>query len=569
MQKQLLILLICCFSWVTKGQNPVLIPDTISGSVINLALQEGTHEFFPGFQTNTMGVNGNILGPTVILEKGQQVTLHVENQLQEETTLHWHGLHISSENDGGPHTVINPGETWSPAFTVLDNASTYWYHPHLHHKTNEHVSKGISGFIIVKDQEESGILLPRNYGTDDFPLVIQTRDFDDNKEIVFHSNSDDILMVNATLDPFISVPAQIVRLRLLNGSSMRTFNLGFTNNQLFYQIGSDGGLLESPVQLTRLMLSPGERAEILIDFSSRLGDIIHLKSFASELPNGIYGAANPGLGPGMVLTGYHPNPLNGTDFNVLQISVGPATVNPVISIPTQMVNLNPFLVSDADTTRTFTFDPEIMGPNQLNGHFMINDQMFDMDVINEVIPLNNIEIWTLTNQSGIAHPFHIHMVQFYVLDRNGVPPPLNESGRKDVVLVKPQETVRIITKFENFSNDEIPYMYHCHMLMHEDEGMMGQFLVIDESPVLSTFTGEVSATIFPNPSKGNYHLHFGENLQIYDLKVIDKYGRSLREVDYQAMSNQLILNLLDPDKGLYILKINTDRGPYLFKIIKE
>jgi FtsP/CotA-like multicopper oxidase with cupredoxin domain len=569
MQKQLLILLICCFSWVTKGQNPVLIPDTISGSVINLALQEGTHEFFPGFQTNTMGVNGNILGPTVILEKGQQVTLHVENQLQEETTLHWHGLHISSENDGGPHTVINPGETWSPAFTVLDNASTYWYHPHLHHKTNEHVSKGISGFIIVKDQEESGILLPRNYGTDDFPLVIQTRDFDDNKEIVFHSNSDDILMVNATLDPFISVPAQIVRLRLLNGSSMRTFNLGFTNNQLFYQIGSDGGLLESPVQLTRLMLSPGERAEILIDFSSRLGDIIHLKSFASELPNGIYGAANPGLGPGMVLTGYHPNPLNGTDFNVLQISVGPATVNPVISIPTQMVNLNPFLVSDADTTRTFTFDPEIMGPNQLNGHFMINDQMFDMDVINEVIPLNNIEIWTLTNQSGIAHPFHIHMVQFYVLDRNGVPPPLNESGRKDVVLVKPQETVRIITKFENFSNDEIPYMYHCHMLMHEDEGMMGQFLVIDESPVLSTFTGEVSATIFPNPSKGNYHLHFGENLQIYDLKVIDKYGRSLREVDYQAMSNQLILNLLDPDKGLYILKINTDRGPYVFKIIKE
>jgi hypothetical protein len=190
-------------------------------------------------------------------------------------------------------------------------------------------------------------------------------------------------------------------------------------------------------------------------------------------------------------------------------------------------------------------------------------------VINEVIPLNNIEIWTLTNQSGIAHPFHIHMVQFYVLDRNGVPPPLNESGRKDVVLVKPQETVRIITKFENFSNDEIPYMYHCHMLMHEDEGMMGQFLVIDESPVLSTFTGEVSATIFPNPSKGNYHLHFGENLQIYDLKVIDKYGRSLREVDYQAMSNQLILNLLDPDKGLYILKINTDRGPYVFKIIKE
>ncbi|MFU8842574.1 MAG: multicopper oxidase domain-containing protein [Bacteroidales bacterium] len=568
MQKQLLILISCSFSLFIKGQNPVLIPDTISGSVINLALQEGTHEFFPGFQTNTMGVNGNILGPTVILEKGQQVTLHVENQLQEETTLHWHGLHVSSENDGGPHTVINPGETWSPAFTVLDNASTYWYHPHLHHKTNEHVSKGISGFIIVKDQEEAGIVLPRNYGTDDFPLVIQTRDFDDDKEIVFHSNSDDILMVNATLDPFISVPAQIVRLRLLNGSSMRTFNLGFTNNQPFYQIGSDGGLLESPVQLTRLLLSPGERAEVLIDLSSQLGDIIHLKSFASELPNGIYGAANPGMGPGMVLTGYHPNPLNGTDFNVLQISVGPATVNPVISIPAQLVNLNPFLVTDADTARTFTFHPEIMGPNQLNGHFMINDQMYDMDVINEVIPLDNVEIWTLTNQSGIAHPFHIHMVQFYILDRNGVPPPLNESGRKDVVLVKPQETVRIITKFENFSNEEIPYMYHCHMLMHEDEGMMGQFLVIDESPALGTYAGEASVRVFPNPSKGNYHLQFRENLLVYDLKVIDRYGRIHHEIEYNTLNDQLILNIHGAG-GFYMIQMNTGAGFYVFKVIKE
>jgi FtsP/CotA-like multicopper oxidase with cupredoxin domain len=569
-QKQLFILIFCCFSpFVSIGQNEIMIPDTISGSVINLTLQEGTHEFFTGFQTNTMGVNGNILGPTIILEKGQHVTLNVSNQLPEKTTLHWHGLHVSSENDGGPHTVIEPGETWSPGFTVLDHASTYWYHPHLHHKTNEHVSKGISGFIIVRDQEESGILLPRSYGVDDFPLVLQTKDFDDDKEIVVHSNSDDVLMVNATPDPFLSVPAQVVRLRLLNGSSMRTFNLGFTGNPGFHQISSDGGLLESPVALTRLLLSPGERAEILFDFAALTGQEIHLKSFASELPNGIYGAAIPGMGPGMVLNGYHPNPLNGTDFNVLQFTVGPPTGNPVNSIPSTLVNLNPLSAEDADTLRTFVFHPEIMGPNQLNGHFMINDQLFNMDVINEIIHLNNIEIWSLTNQSAISHPFHLHMVQFYILDRNGVAPPLNERGRKDVVLVKPQETVRLITRFENFANEEIPYMYHCHMLMHEDEGMMGQFLVINPLPVLNVSSEEISVKVFPNPSAGNFHIHLKDNLVVHDLLVIDRYGRVVLHNEYQNMNLPISLDLHSYERGLYILKLNTNRGPFVFKVIKD
>lgn len=211
-----------------------------------------------------MGANGNILGPTIILHKNQNVTINVNNQLSDTTTIHWHGLHISPQNDGGPHIYIPPGETWSPQFTVLDWASTYWYHPHLHHFTNEHVSKGISGFIIVRDEYESSLNLPRRYGIDDFPLVIQTKSFDNNNQILFDNPFDTTLMVNATIDPYLNVPAQVVRLRLLNGSSERSFNLGFTNNKPFHQIASDGGLLSNSLNLTRLLLSPGERAEILI-----------------------------------------------------------------------------------------------------------------------------------------------------------------------------------------------------------------------------------------------------------------------------------------------------------------
>ena len=192
------------------AQNPVLIPDTLSGTSFELTLQNGTFSFFDDQSTTTMGINGNILGPTLIMNKGDFVDLKVNNQLGETTTIHWHGLHVSAANDGGPHTTITPFETWNPRFTVLDKAGTYWYHPHLHENTNRHVSLGLAGFIIVRDEEEAALDLPRTYGLDDFPLVIQTKDFDTNSQIVVPSNSDDVLMVNATIDPYLEVPAQIV-----------------------------------------------------------------------------------------------------------------------------------------------------------------------------------------------------------------------------------------------------------------------------------------------------------------------------------------------------------------------
>lgn len=548
---------------IGNAQNQLFIPSTLTGTNISLTLQNGTTQFYGGQTTNTMGANGNILGPTLILNQGDLVNFSVTNQLADTTTIHWHGLHVSSENDGGPHTAIVPNATWTPSFTILDKAATYWYHPHLHHFTDKHVSKGIAGMLIVKDAEEAALTLPRTYGEDDFPLVIQTKDFDANNQIVVHSNSDDVVMVNATTDPYLDVPSQVVRCRILNGSSQRAFNIGLNNNQAFYQIASDGGLLSAPIQLTRLLLAPGERAEILIDLSGMNGQTAYLKSYASELQNGIYGATNPGLGAGMTMDGYNPNPLNGTDFNILQFNIGVQTTNPITAVPSNLVTLTPIPESNSDITRTLTFTPVTPGPNQLNGQFLINGVSMDLNVINYTIPLNNTEIWELTNQSGISHPFHIHDVQFYILTRNGITPPANEQGRKDVVLVKPQEVVRFIAKFETFSNETVPYMYHCHLLTHEDGGMMGQFIVSDPLSVVESVIEE-NMVVYPNPSDGIFYVDVNSNDQIEDISIYDNLGRSINTPIIKEENRIRITGL---NSGVFHIKFRTDGKDMIKKVM--
>jgi bilirubin oxidase len=526
MMRDSLTLLLLFISFLGIGQNPILIPPTLNGTNIDLTLMNGTYQFYNGINTTTMGVNGDVLGPTIILNRGDVVNFSVNNQIGETTTIHWHGMHVAPENDGGPHTTIAPNTIWQPSFTVLDRAGTYWYHPHLHEKTNEHVSKGIAGVIIVKDTEEGALILPRTYGVDDFSLVIQTKDFDSNNEIVVPSNSDDVIMVNATIDASLSVPAQVVRFRLLNGSSMRVFNIGLSGNQTFYQIASDGGLLSSSNAITRLQLGPGERVEILVEFSGMQGQTVYLKSYASELPNGIYGATNPGIGPGLTLTGYNPNPLNGTDFNIMQFELVAPTTNAITSIPVSLATLTPISEASSNLARSFIMSPVSMGPNQLNGDFVINGAFFNLNVINYEIPLGNTEIWSITNQSAIAHPFHIHDVQFFVLDRNGNLPPLSERGLKDVILVNPMETVRFITKFEDFSSDTVPYMYHCHMLFHEDRGMMGQFLVIDNTAGVNDFNLSNGISVYPNPMKDVFHIETTDGLIVERIEIFDVLGEN-------------------------------------------
>lgn len=537
------------------AQTPLPIPGTVSGTTIDLSVQEGTIEFHPGEVVNTFGYNGSLLGPTIVLDQGQTVTMNVTNNLPDLTNIHWHGFHVAPEDDG-PSNMIMPGSTWSPTFTVADKAGTYIYHPHVHGMIDFQVSMGLAGMIIVRDAEEAALDLPRTYGVDDIPVVLQTKAIVGG-QIALHTGLDSIVVTNGVREATITLPAQVVRLRCLNGSSERTFRLGLSNGATFHTIGTDGGLLAAPVALTRQFLSNGERAEILLDLTGMEGQTFDLMSYGSELPNGVMGSPDVSY-MGTTPDAYYDNALNGSDFRVLRITVGPQTANPVTAIPATLANVTPLQEADATVTRSFKLDPEVMAPmGMVEGPIMIDSALYQMSVINEVVELGTTEIWEFVNNTAVGHPMHIHGIQFYVLDRNGAPVPAQEQGRKDVVFVPPMGSVRVITKFEDFADPVLPYVYHCHILMHEDEGMMAQFLVIDPSAIGEATANTGSMDLWPNPSvDGLVRIRTTDANGPAVVQVVDATGRTVvqRRLVLQHGSASLDLGYLS-------------RGPYLVKLL--
>ena len=312
--------------------------------------------------------------------------------------------------DGGPMSEILPAGTWNPTFTIMDNAATYWYHPHPDMKTAKQAIKGAAGLIIVRDSTESTLAIPRRYGVDDFPIIAQCQQYDSLNQAMPLGMQDSTLLVNGTMDPFLNAPAQVIRMRLLNASGERVFNFGFTANRQFYQIASDGGLLDAPVLETRIRLAPGERAEILINLTGMVGQSFYLMSYGSEMPMGMQG------GPTMPMPVGSPpmdSPLNGINFNIMQINVGATTSSPITSIPSALITNIPYSEMSANTTRTirFTADSAMV----MDGPFYFNDSTFNMMRIDYTIPLNSVEVWKLVNETMVAHPFHIHDVEFYLL----------------------------------------------------------------------------------------------------------------------------------------------------------
>ncbi|MEO8067075.1 MAG: multicopper oxidase domain-containing protein [Flavobacteriales bacterium] len=540
---------------VGVAQNALPIPDTLSGAVIDLAVQEGTWQFHPGEVVNTYGINGPLLAPTIILQQGQQVTLNVTNTLPDLTTMHWHGLHVSAANDGGPHSLIYPNTTWSPTFTVMDKASTYWYHPHGHGLTDYQVTLGLAGMIIVRDPEEAALPLPRTYGVDDIPLILQAKAIVGG-QVMVHTGLDSIIVANGVRNAWKEMPAQVVRLRCLNGSSERTFNLGFSNGMDFHLIGTDGGLLGASVLLNRLRLMPGERAELLVDLGTMQGQSFQLMAYNSELPNGIIGS--PQVGNGMAyLDGYQENALNGADHPLCSFTVGAPTTDAITSIPGTLVNLVPFNEADATVTRTFDMQPQGMGPlEMIEGPFELNGNIFDMDVINETVNLGTTEIWEFVNNTMVGHPMHIHDVQFNILDRNGLPVPSWEQGRKDVVYVPPMGSARVVTRFDDFADPDMAYMYHCHLLMHEDEGMMGQFVVIDPNAIGELSPSAVALTAWPNPSpRGDVRLVLPGMNGSARIVVRDALGRVVGDIQTRFEQGTSVLSTSTFAPGAYAVAV--------------
>ncbi|MFJ9145858.1 multicopper oxidase family protein [Streptomyces griseus] len=292
-----------------------------------LELAPGSSEFLPGRKTATWGANGPYLAPTLRMRDGDPVALTVRNALPEPTTLHWHGMHLPPAMGGGPHQMVAPGAVWRPRWTVHQPASTLWYHPHPHGSTGSHAYRGIAGMIIV----------------------------------------------NGTHDPHFEVTTERVRLRLLNGSNARVYELGFPGDKTFHLAATENGLLKRPLALTRLRLAPGERAEIVVSFTA--GEKALLRSFPPEL---------------------------GVGFPVDRFAGG----------------------------------------------------------------------------DGNVHAFHVHGATFDVLEVDGAKPPAHLRGPKDTVYLPGTTTVRLAVRFDTLTDERTPYMYHCHVLRHEDDGMMGQFLVV-------------------------------------------------------------------------------------------
>jgi blue copper oxidase len=417
--------------------------------VFDLTAQKGTTALLPGKPASTWGFNGSYLGPTLRAARGEQVRVNVRNELDETTTVHWHGMHLPARFDGGPHQPIEPGQTWSPHWRIDQPAATLWYHPHPHGETEDHINNGLAGmFILDEPGSQAARQLPDKYGVDDIPLIVQDKRIDGGGEIQDGGLGEDML-VNGTYGPYLDVITQRVRLRLLNASVKRVFSFGFSDNRPFTMVASDGGLLPAPVSLQRLLLSPGERAEIVVTMSP--GKRVALRSYPPQLDMNAFAARFSG---------------GGDEFDILELRSA-NRLRPSPELPRRRLAAAPNLDVAGAHTRRF-----LMRGRDINGISM------DLSRIDEAIELGSTEIWDVTNTDGEYHNFHVHDVQFQVLSIDGNSPPLQLSGWKDTVYLAPGRRVRLAMRFTDYADPNSPYMYHCHLLQHEDNGMMGQFVVV-------------------------------------------------------------------------------------------
>lgn len=445
------------------------IPTLVEGPEFHLSLGKNRKSFWGDTSTATYSYNNaEFWGPTLVFNRGETVELHVKNNLDEETTCHWHGLHLPAEMDGGPHQLIPAGKTWTSTFLVNNNAATYWYHPHPHEETQKQMTYGAGGLIIIRDPIESKLALPRTYGVDDIPLVFTSRRFYANNEFSFEGDADkygDYVLANGVMKAQVELPAQLVRLRILNAEIERGYVLGFSDNRTFHVITTDGGLVDKPIPLKRTRLMVGERVEILVDLSNdSAGSTLDLMAYNEGLAFGF-----PGAEPGQ--RGINGSLLNNKNFPLLRINVGRQTTMPITEIPAELTRNRFWTEAEVDNRRELSI-------NKLRGgsDFTFDRRSYDMHKVEHVVKLGDVEAWTIYNPT-FGHSFHIHDVQFKIISRTDGPVPAYEQGWKDTCYVPRGTSVTFLAKFENHASDTNTFMYHCHMANHEDAGLMGQFLV--------------------------------------------------------------------------------------------
>ncbi len=529
--------------------------------------------------TPMMRYNGSPAPLVIKANRGDAMTLKLVNNLDADTTIHWHGFKIPGDQDGGPDFPVAPGDEKTYSFTLKQPAASLWFHPHPDMQTGEQVYRGLAGVFLIEDQIsrqlEAEHKLPS--GEYDIPVLVQDRRFKPEvngvRELAYKTmemDSDGMLgndvLVNGNALPKLEVSTRQYRFRIYNTSNARSYDFALHDGSEFTIVGTDGGLLPTPVKTDHILLGAAERAEIVIDFGKyNVGDKIMLisRAFNGSPMMGMMGGMNgggsgmgdgdmngggsgmgddgmsgsgsgmgdggmngggSGMGDGdmsgsgsgmggrmadnMNLAGANgANPMGGAMMNGMRMDIMRFDVTSQASddvtlysaLPANAeINSQRLKASDASKTRNFVMSmamgnmgggsmgqnggamgPGNMGSGGMGGMtFVINGKSFDMNRIDELIKLSegNTEIWSIQNMSPMAHPFHAHAIQWQILDRNGIPASGVDLGWKDTVLVQPGETVRFIGRFDPQVNSG-NYMYHCHILEHEDAGMMGFFRI--------------------------------------------------------------------------------------------
>lgn len=442
---------------------PPLLDYTEDNGVKNFSLtaQHGEYEFVDGITSDTSGFNGNILGPTIRISEGDEVNIAVSNELGERTTSHWHGAVVPGDADGGVHNIIEPDETWNARFKVKQEAATLWYHPHQHEETARQVYEGLGGFLLIDDEKSKSLNIPNDYGVDDIPVIIQSKNLDSSGRLIeysigqqdkIHGFEGNTVVINAQVKPTLYAETNLVRLRILNGSNGDTYKVSLSNSESFYVIASDGGFYNKPIKRTSLEIPNAKRYEILVDVTKLEGQAVSLD-------------------------------VNGSSELTIEVNKDLALK---YEVPDVTNNLG-IISYDGSVDRSF--DLEFLrgrtggGGSGMGGSYGINGKLFDMDRIDFEVKSGTVEYWKISNIGtpgpGLNHPFHVHATQFSIVEFNGEKPTELQQGRHDTINLKENDIAIIAVPFDA-SIDGL-FMYHCHILEHEDGGMMGQFKLTRQS----------------------------------------------------------------------------------------
>jgi FtsP/CotA-like multicopper oxidase with cupredoxin domain len=405
-------------------------------------------ELLPGVRTEVWAYNGQFPGPVLEFREGDRVRVRFRNDLPEATTVHWHGMHLPFASDGSPFHPVAPGEEYEYAFTVQPGtAGTYWYHPHPDHRTGHQVARGLHGGIVVRAADdplpamtERLLVLSDNRFLDDGSFDLPDPHSHQGRVDFENGREGSVLFVNGEVMPTLSIRSgEVQRWRVVNASAGRFYRLSIPGHRLLH-VGSDGGLFERPVEVDELLLATAERVEFLVRGTGAPGAEVVVQT----LP---YDRYIPQTRPA---DWDRPR-----DLLVLRYEDAPPAVQ--VDLPTVLRPVPALDPAQATATRVM-----VMSQGFINGLQM------GMARVDVSAPLGATEIWQVENVVGMDHPFHLHGFQFQVLDRDGVPEPF--PSWKDTVNVPRHQTVRFIVRYDNFPG---MWMFHCHILDHEDHGMMG------------------------------------------------------------------------------------------------